>query len=419
MKVAIIGGGISGLMAAECLNGHVDYTLFEANERLGGHAHTHQLTLEGGDVAVDTGFIVFNEQNYPHFCNMLNRHGVAYENTEMSFAVTNRSTGLEYKASDLKGLFSQKKNLFKPQFYRMILDIQRFYAEAPDLLAANHEMAIGEYFKKAKYGQYFINNHIMPMVSALWSGDFETIQDFPLMHMLNFMDNHHMLQINNRPQWKTITGGSQNYVGAIENSLHGMVIKSSPVMSVSRDDTGCLLRTEEGVQHFDKVIFACHSDQVMRLLEKPTDAEAFGLGYIKYTENEVDLHCDESLMPFNKKAWASWHVNVYADTHDLCTVNYCMNILQNIDVKTPLVVSLNQRQHINAEKIFYSTSYDHPVFDANTLHAQQIVNQMQGHNHSYYCGAYLGWGFHEDGALSGVRAAQKLLQDVKKRKVAA
>lgn len=419
MSVAIIGGGISGLMAAEHLNGRADYTLFEASDRLGGHAHTQTVQVDGQQIAVDTGFIVFNEQNYPHFCSMLARHGVAYEDTEMSFAVTDKRTGLEYKASDLKGMFCQKRNLFNPKFYRMIHDIKRFYAEAPDLLLSGLDVSIGQYFEEAKYGRYFIDHHIMPMVSALWSGDFATIKAFPLMHMLHFMNNHDMLQINDRPQWKTITGGSQRYVEALVNGLQGQVHRSTPVLKVDRNQSGCLVTTADGVHFFDQVIFACHSDQALRLLSSPSDAEAFGLGYIPYTENQVDLHSDASLMPLNRKAWASWHVNQYPDVSDRCTVNYCMNILQNIDTQTPLIVSLNQRDQIDPDKVHFSTSYWHPVFDGNTMDAQQMLSQIQGRNRSYYCGAYMGWGFHEDGALSGVRAAQKLLTDVEKRQQAA
>ncbi len=419
MKVAIIGGGISGLMAAARLNNQVDYVLFEQGHRLGGHADTQTLLIEGKKIDVDTGFIVFNEENYPHFTQMIKQLNVDYEDSDMSFAVSNRETGLEYKASDVIGLFAQKKNFFNPKFFRMIYDIMRFYKQGPALLDPNDRQSVSNFFKENRYSHYFVQQHIMPMISALWSGDFDGIQNFPLQHMLSFMKNHNMLQITDRPQWKTITGGSKSYVKALQAQLKGEIRCQAKVIQVTRDHTGCFVHTNQATEQFDKIIFACHSDQALAMLSEPSDAELFGLGYIKYNKNQVDLHCDARLMPKNKDAWASWHVNIYPNAQSGCTVNYYMNQLQNIDIKTPLIVSLNQKKYIRDGDIFYSTSYWHPIYDNNTLDAQEIINSMQGHNNSYYCGAYLGWGFHEDGARSGVQAAEKLLNDSRLQRQAA
>ena len=412
MKVAIIGGGISGMMAAERLNGHVDYVLYEQAETLGGHANTAHVVVDGKSIAVDTGFIVFNETNYPYFTDMLKRYDVAYKDTDMSFSVANRMTGLEYNATNLNTMFCQRRNLFNPRFWRMIKDILKFYKQGPGLLASDIELSVFEYFKQNKYSEYFIQNHILPMISALWSGDFETVKSYPLKHMLRFMDNHHMLQVDGRPQWKTITGGSIEYVKALSKGLQGEVRCGTSVLSVSRSGNHVVVDTETHSEKYDQVIFATHTDQALSILSEPTEAEAYALGNKKYTENRVDLHTDGSIMPKNKKAWASWHVNVGGNETSVCTANYYMNLLQSLDVSTPVIVSLNQSDLIDEEKILQSHSYWHPVYDENTSGTQEVLSQIQGMNNTYYCGAYNGWGFHEDGAKSGVLAAEMLIESL-------
>ncbi|WP_154222349.1 NAD(P)/FAD-dependent oxidoreductase [Marinicella rhabdoformis] len=412
MKVAIIGGGISGMMAAERLNGHADYVLYEQADCLGGHANTENVVVEGKNVSVDTGFIVFNESNYPHFTDMLKRYGVKYKDTDMSFSVANRVTGLEYNATNLNTLFCQRKNLFNPRFWRMIKDILKFYKQAPVLLKDGTDLSVFDYFKQDNYSEYFIQNHILPMISALWSGDFETVKSYPLNHMLRFMDNHNMLQVKERPQWKTIDGGSRQYVNALAKGLKGEVRCGEAVLSVSRSTNQVIVQTASQSEVFDKIILASHSDQALSLLSQPTDAERFALGYKKYTKNRVDLHTDGRIMPNSKKAWASWHVNVGQSESSVCTANYYMNLLQGLDVTTPVIVSLNQSDLIDQEKILKTHTYWHPVYDENTSGTQEVLSQIQGMNHTYYCGAYHGWGFHEDGAKSGVLAAEMLLDSV-------
>lgn len=409
MRVAIIGGGISGLMAADKLNGLVDYSLFEASPNLGGHADSHDIEVDGQTITVDTGFLVYNESRYHHFKDMLNRYDVDTEASDMSFAVSNRVTGLEYNATSVGGLFCDKKNLVSGAFYRMIYDIIRFYRKAPKLLADEVDVGIYDYLLAEKYSEYFIYEHMMPMVSALWSGDFETVKDYPIYYLLRFMANHNMLQLTGRPQWRTISGGSQNYVKAIENHLQGSVYRNRPVRSVWRDDQGVIVTTDEGKERFQAVIFATHVDDTLNLLDQPSLLEAEALGGIRYVENQMDLHTDGRMLPRNKKAWASWSVNYYGEAAAGCQVNYYLNKLQNLPVQSPVIVSLNQTQRINSELCLLSKTYRHPVYDRQTPIKQKQIQALQGHNNSFYCGAYLGWGFHEDGAQSGVEVA-KLVQ---------
>ncbi len=406
MKVAIIGGGISGLKVADELNGLVDYTLYEQADYLGGHANTQHVEVDGQSINVDTGFIVFNEDVYQHFNAMLTKYGVESIKSDMSFAVSNRLTGLEYNATNLRALFCQKSNLFKPKFYRMIFDIKRFYDSAEELLDSDSDLSVFEYLKKHNYSDYFINEHIIPMVSALWSGDFESVKDYPLVFMLQFMKNHQMLQLNKRPEWRTIKNGSQSYVNALVDHMQGVIKLAEPVKQVVRSDQSVKVLTDKGSNTYDHVVFATHTDVTLRLLADASVDEQVALEGIPYVENQMDLHTDISLLPKNKAAWASWSVNRHIEHKPVCTVNYYMNLLQSLPCETPLIVSLNQSEYINPEKILVSKKYHHPVYTRKTLAAQKSISQLQGKNNTYYCGAYLGWGFHEDGARSGVQVAQ-------------
>lgn len=408
MKVAIIGGGIAGMMVADQLNGVADYTLFEAADYLGGHANTQTVRVDGQPIKVDTGFIVFNEDVYVHFNDMLQRYQVESIESDMSFAVSNRVSGLEYNATSLRTLFCQKRNLFKPSFYRMIWDIKRFYSQAESLLQNETEIGIYEYLKSNNYSEYFIHEHIMPMVSALWSGDFESVKDYPLVFMLQFMKNHQMLQINNRPQWRTIKHGSASYVDALKANMQGELKLNTPVIQVQRHSGGVVVETATESSQFDQVVFATHTDTTLRLLAEPTAAEQAALSAIPYVENHMDLHTDARLLPKNKKAWASWSVNRHAKAKPVCTVNYYMNLLQSLPCDSPVIVSLNQHEYIDSSKLLLSKKYHHPVYTRQTLAGQQQIQQLQGQNHSFYCGAYLGWGFHEDGARSGVAVAEQI-----------
>lgn len=416
MKIAIIGAGISGLTCAYHLQDRHDLTLFEANDYAGGHTDTHTLTIEGRSVNVDTGFIVFNEHNYPNFTQMLQSLGVRWHNTDMSFSVTNELNGLAYGATGLNRLFAQRRNLVSPRFYRMLWDINRFYREAPALLeSTDNEQTLGDYLRTNAYSEIFVNDHIIPMACALWSGAAEIIEQFPARYFVSFMANHRMLQVNGRPQWRTVTGGSSQYVKALLGRVNATVHLSSPVESVSRNASGVTIRVRgQEAQRFDQVIFACHSDQALALLKQPTEAERSVLGAIAYQPNSVTLHCDERLMPGPKAAWASWNARIPRAGAERCSVSYWMNLLQGIPVKTPLIVSLNSEPHIDPEKVFLTRNYEHPVYTRDTLIAQSRWAEISGANHSHFCGAYWGWGFHEDGVRSALAVVQGLeaLQDV-------
>lgn len=412
MKVAIIGSGISGLMVADQLNDRVDYTLFEQADYLGGHANTQTVEVDGQTIHVDTGFIVFNEDVYQHFNGMLQKYGVESIPSDMSFAVANRVTGLEYNATNLRTLFCQKANLFKPKFYRMLWDIKRFYGAAESIMASGTEVGILAYLQAQGYSEYFIEEHIIPMVSALWSGDFATVHDYPLVYMLQFMKNHQMLQINDRPEWRTIKHGSQVYVQAIAEHMTGEVRLNTPVTGVKRDEGQVWLTSPAGTEAFDRVVFATHTDTALAMLHDPTEAEQVALSGIPYVANQMALHTDASLLPKNRQAWASWSVNKHAANKPVCTVNYYMNLLQSLPCKTPVIVSLNQNEYIDPDHLLVTKTYHHPVYNRQTLQAQAQIQAIQGQHNTFFCGAYLGWGFHEDGARSGVAVSQMLQEQL-------
>ncbi|WP_251358402.1 NAD(P)/FAD-dependent oxidoreductase [Kangiella sp. TOML190] len=412
MKVAIIGSGISGIAAAEKLYQHCDVTIFEKNEKVGGHADTQTIFVDDKTLKVDTGFIVFNPENYPTFFTLLKKYQVAYQDSDMSFAVTNRMNGLEYNASSLDQLFCQRKNLISPKFYRMIWDIFRFYREAKELLDSDMQINLGEYLKKKRYSQYFIDEHLIPMASALWSGDSSAIMQFPASYLVAFMNNHRMLQAFNRPVWKTIQGGSETYLNSILESISIKLKLNSAISSVERHHAGVRIITNSDAYDFDKVIFASHSDQTLKMIADPTHDEKWLLGNIGYQENTMQLHTDTKVLPKNKKAWASWNMLNDERTSKACRVSYYMNLLQSLNTQTPIIVSLNMQDKVNKGKILKEIIYHHPIYNQAAIEAQKQKHLIQGGQHSYYCGAYWGWGFHEDGALSGIEAAKALLKDI-------
>lgn len=411
MKIAIIGSGISGISAAWALSGKHEVVLFERDSRLGGHTHTHDLNMDGKSYRIDSGFIVHNHGNYPLFNSFLKELRVESKNTEMSFAVHNRNSGLYYNANSIKSLFCQKRNIFSLKFYAMIRDIRRFYKECPALLDHSEQgPSLGEYLSQNKYSDYFINNHLIPMASALWSSPSQSILDFPAKYLVAFMSNHHMLQIDNRPQWRVLENGSKSYIEAVVKRWKVDVQLNSQINQVKRFADQVCVQTSSGEQFFDQVIFACHSDQALALLDAPSHAESSILGAICYQDNETILHHDASVLPPNRNVWAAWNVNIPENDNSQCTVSYCMNILQGIDSPEPFVVSLNQRELIATDKILAVMQYQHPIYTQAMVDAQKRRHEINGHNRSWYCGAYWGFGFHEDGFRSGLEAAQAILE---------
>ncbi len=411
MKVAIIGSGISGLSAACHLQDHVDVTVFEKDSRIGGHADTQTIEVDGKLIDVDTGFIVFNPDNYPTFMELIEKYQVDYQDSDMSFAVSNRINGLEYNASSLNQLFCQRSNLVKPSFYKMIGEIFRFYKEMKTLVATDNNIGLGDYLKQNRYSENFIQNHIIPMTCALWSGDVTKIMDFPARFLAAFMNNHKMLQAFDRPVWKTIAGGSKNYLAKISAKAQFRIRAGVQIKSVIRDSEGVSIQLQDSVERFDKVIFATHSDQALALMESPTKDENSVLGDIDYQDNTILLHRDPKVLPYKKSAWASWSVLVDEKSTELCRVSYYMNLLQSLDTEVPVIVSLNMEELIDSDKVWKKINYSHPIYNQKTIDAQKRRHLIQGKSHSYFCGAYWGWGFHEDGARSGKEAALQLLAE--------
>lgn len=411
MKIAIVGSGISGLTAAYYLNEQHDIKVFEANGYIGGHTDTHDLVYGGKDYRVDSGFIVFNETNYPNFVNLMNRIGVPYQDSNMSFSVFNERKNLEYNATNLKGLFSQKRNLLNPKFLRMLFDITRFYKEAPELLqdAAFRELTLSEYLESNGYSQAFMEDHLYPMTGALWSASPDKVKDFPAHYLVSFMLNHKMMQVDDRPMWKVIQGGSSSYIKALTKSFAHKIHLNCAVSGVERSNGGVKVKTKDGcVEVFDKVVFACHSDQALNLLQDPTIDEVEVLGNIQYQENHMVLHSDPRVLPRRQQSWASWNAMVPEQEGSRCFVSYYMNTLQNLDAPIPFITTLNSTMDIDHTKVWCERTYHHPVYTFETLAAQAKWSQINGMNNSYFCGAYWSWGFHEDGVKSALKVVDSI-----------
>lgn len=409
MRIAVVGSGIAGLGAAWRLSKQHEVVLFEREARLGGHTHTHSVEQDGRRYAVDSGFIVFNAANYPLLTRLFDELGVLSQPTTMSFGVQDARSGLEYNATDLDRLFCQRRNLVSPRFWGMVRDILRFYREAPALLAEGaDDPSLGEYLERGRYGRLFIEDHLVPMASALWSSPLEGILDFPAKYLVRFMDNHHMLQVQDRPPWRVVTGGSSSYLEAIRRDWRAQVRLSRPVRSLRRDDAGAWLRTDDGEEHFDQVVLACHSDQALALLADPSPAERDILGAIPYQANETVLHTDARLLPRNRRAWAAWNAYVPAGAGQPCTVSYCMNQLQSLESRDPFVVTLGRAREIDPARVLARMQYHHPVYTRASVAAQGRRGEINGVRNTWYAGAYWGFGFHEDGLRSGIEVARAL-----------
>ena len=409
MKIAVIGSGVAGMGAAWRLSREHEVVLFEREARLGGHTHTHSVVQGERTFAVDSGFIVFNADNYPLFSRMLDELGVPSQPTTMSFSVQDARSGLEYNATDFDSLFCQRRNLVSPRFWGMVRDILRFYREAPALLALPGDgPSLGDYLQENRYSAMFIEDHLVPMASALWSSPAEGIMGFPAKYLARFMDNHHMLQVQGRPPWRVVSGGSSSYIRALEKDWSVQVRLSTPVRRIRRDADGVDVHTDAGVDRFDQVLLACHSDQALGLLADPSAAETEVLGAIPYQANETVLHTDARLLPTRRKAWAAWSAYVPAEPGAACTVSYCMNLLQGIDSRDPFVVTLNRSKDIDPAKVLARMRYQHPVYTHASVAAQSRRGEINGINRTWYAGAYWGFGFHEDGLRSGIEVARAL-----------
>lgn len=410
-KIAVIGSGIAGLSAAYVLSREHEVSVFEANNYLGGHTHTQDVELAGKNYPVNTGFIVFNDWTYPNFIKLMDQIGVESEDSDMSFSVRCENTGLEYNGTSLNSLFAQRLNILRPKFLFMVKDILRFNKQTVELLSnggVDDNQTLGQFVKENNYSDAFVNYYIVPMGAAIWSASVEVMMDFPLRFFLKFFNNHGMLSVDDRPQWRVLTGGSRSYIEPITRSFKDRIFLNTPIKKVKRDEQGVDLISSQGdVLRFDQVIFACHSDQALAMLDKPTHEESEILGAIPYQNNHVVLHTDTRLMPKKKLAWASWNYHIPQRANDCAMVTYNMNILQNFhDAPETLLVTLNRSQEINPDKIIAKFEYTHPVFSQDGVKAQGRHHEISGHNRSHFCGAYWFNGFHEDGVKSGLRVAE-------------
>ncbi|WP_249677580.1 NAD(P)/FAD-dependent oxidoreductase [Pseudomonas abieticivorans] len=408
MKVAIIGSGIAGLTCAWLLNRTHDITVFEAGEWVGGHTHTLDIEHQGERHAIDTGFIVFNDWTYPNFINLLGQLGVPFKPTEMSFSVSDPAANLEYNGNNLSSLFAQRSNLWSPGFWGMLRDILRFNRQAVIDLQAERiaaDTTLGDYLKANGYGKRFVDHYIVPMGAAIWSMSLADMLGFPLQFFVRFFKNHGLLSVTNRPQWYVVEGGSSRYIEPLTSGFRERIRTQCPVSLVERDLDGVTVHSPRGSEHFDKVVFACHSDQALKLLAAPSDAEQQILGALPYADNEVVLHTDISRLPQRRLAWASWNYRLGEPGQRLAAVTYDMNILQGLQSDTTFCVSLNQTDRIAPGSILAKYTYAHPQYSLAGTQAQARWEELHGVHHSYYCGAYWANGFHEDGVTSALRVA--------------
>ena len=411
MKIAIIGSGISGLTSAYLLNRRHEITLFEASDWIGGHTHTVEVTVDGRNYAVDTGFIVFNDWTYPNFIRLLGLLGVRFKPTAMSFSVTDPDSGLEYNGNNFNSLFAQRRNLLSPGFWGMLRDILRFNKEALRDLEEQRisaDITLDQYLKAGGYGERFILHYIVPMGSAIWSMPMADMLGFPLQAFVRFFKNHGLLSVSHRPQWQVIEGGSSAYVAPLIAPMADKIRTNCPVTRVERDEEGVVIHSAAGIERFDKVVFACHSDQALKLLAAPTAAEQSILGALPYADNEVVLHTDTRLLPESELAQAAWNYRLSGAGHTSAAVTYDMNLLQGIESTTRFCVSLNQSAGISPFKVLAKYTYAHPQFSLAAVAAQARWEELNGAHHTWYCGAYWGNGFHEDGVVSALRVAAAL-----------
>ncbi|MCH2191691.1 MAG: FAD-dependent oxidoreductase [Gammaproteobacteria bacterium] len=422
-RVAIIGGGISGLTSAYNLHLDCEVTLFESEEKLGGHTDTHEFNIDDSLIRIDSGFIIFCPEYYPNFAAMLKELGVESQATDMSFSARNNVTGTIYNATNPNKLFCDRSNLFRPRFWRMVLDILRFYRQAKKLLVAepNQTMSVAEYLKVNGYSKQFSEDHLLPMISALWSATPERVNQFPIYHLVDFFERHGLMKIFGRPQWLVVKNGSASYVEALQTKLNCEWRIGEPVIEVRRSEGGAVVKTASEESQFDAVVFATHADVTLKLLTDASSVESEVLAAIPFEKNHVVVHTDESLMHENPLSWASWNTVVPHDCDqnslECCTANYWMNSLQGLNLKTNVFTTLNSTEQINPEAILAERYYSHPIFTAESVAAQKRLPEINGVNRAYFTGAYWGWGFHEDGARSAVQAC-KLLREAFKQKQA-
>ncbi len=413
MRIAIIGTGISGLTAAHLLHRHHDVTLYEANHYIGGHTATIDIELDGEHHAVDTGFIVYNDWTYPNFIKLMDRLSVESQPTDMGFSVTTRHQGhdFEYCGSTVGSLFADRRQMLNPAFLGMVRDIMRFNKRAKRDLAGNTipaDLPLHRYLEQGGYGSYFLEYYIIPMVSAIWSASTAQVADFNTLFFVRFFANHGLLNISDRPQWRVLKGGSRSYVEPMTRGFRDQIQLGNPVCAVNRTSRNVTVSCTHGDEIYDHVIFSCHSNQALDLLPDPESEEKKILEAIPYRENSVILHSDENLLPKRKNAWASWNYLLDGTESEQPVLTYNMNILQGIQSARPICVTVNGDKHIDQAKVIKRFSYSHPQFGQDSVAAQKSWSRINGHKRTWFCGAYWGNGFHEDGLVSALPVVDAL-----------
>ena len=406
MNIAIIGSGIAGLTCAWRLAGHHQVTLFEAEPVAGGHTATVDVSTPQGDYAIDTGFIVYNDRTYPRFIGLLSELGISGQKTQMSFSVHNPQSGLEYNGHTLTSLFAQRRNLLNPSFWRLLKEIVRFNRLAKQALENVDENAtLQTFLEQHRFSDFFARHYILPMGAAIWSSSLQEMRRFPLPLFLRFFEHHGLLDITHRPQWYVVPGGSREYIRAMLAQLGDRLTLhlNAPVQQVLRDNDRVTLQLASSSHTFDQVIFACHSAQALAMLAQPTSAEREVLGDICWQRNEVVLHSDPRWLPVRQRAWASWNYRLSEHDHASACVTYNMNILQGLPAGSPLFcVTLNPGSPVDARHVWKRFVYQHPLFTPESWRAQARRSEINGHQRSWFCGAYWYNGFHEDGVRSAL-----------------
>ena len=410
MKIAIIGSGISGMAVSYLLNQQHDITLYEKEHYIGGHSRTISIDVNHKNIDVDTGFIVFNKRNYPHLTALFRHLNIDVAKSDMSFGVSINNGWLEYGTKKLYHIFAQKNNIWRLKYWQMLGDILKFNNNAKAFINQYPNATMGEFIHELKMGEWFQRYYLIAMGAAIWSTSYHQMLDFPAKSMIDFFDNHGLLTVNDQPQWYTVRGGSRQYITKLTQSFHDKIRLNCGVTKVQRKKKNVIVTDDKGqTEQYDHVIFACHSDQALKLIDSPNDQEQQILGNIRYHANHVITHSDINLMPKCRTLWASWVYlsNQRYDNEPAVSLSYWMNSLQPLDTDKPIIVTLNPSHRPDPSLTYDEHIFMHPMFDGNAITAQQRINDIQGKDKLWFCGAWQGYGFHEDGLKSAVRIADK------------
>ena len=409
MKIAVVGSGISGLSAAYYLSKKHKVDLFEKQDHFGGHSHTIDIALNNKNISVDIGFIVFNHSTYPNLISFFKENEVEIEKSNMSFSISVKGTNIEYCGNGLNGIFSNKINLFNIKFLRMFLDIISFYKKSEKIDNENNDITLGEYLNKQKLSKFFIEYHLIPMVSAIWSMPPNEANQMPLTFFLKFFQNHGLFKLRNRPQWYTVSNRSKTYVGKVLNKISGEYYKNYPINKIKRTESSVMLYygTENEFFNYDKVVIATHADEALSMIENPTNDEKQILSKFKYKENLAYLHIEESIMPKNRNVWSSWNSSIDPINLKKNSVTYWLNMLQNLKTNKNIFLTLNPFINIPENKILKKIKFTHPYYDQDALINQKKIHLLQNKKNILFCGSYFGYGFHEDGIKSSIEMIKK------------